>query len=86
MNYLDNLGGAENVESADEAFNYLGFILQSIGIEESARKASPPDFWMVFLGILLDTINMTMEIPEERRLELHQLLREWASKSSATLK
>ena len=40
VNYLDDLGAAEEDSHAEEAFNCLGWILASIGIRESL-KATP---------------------------------------------
>ena len=62
INYLDDLGGAETADLAEEAFQKLKEILQKIGIEESADKAVPPSFMVTFLGIFYNTISMTMEI------------------------
>ena len=41
---------------------------------------------MTFLGILINSLEMTLEITEDRREELKHLLQEWLSKKSTTLK
>ena len=43
VNYLDDLGGAEEEDLADTAFAVLGDILNKIGILESVSKAHAPD-------------------------------------------
>ena len=86
VNYLDDLGGAEEENKADEAFQCLGHILQRIGVEESKNKATPPSFIAVFLGILINTITMTLEITSERRDEIKAILTDWLNRKSATLK
>ena len=52
VNYLDDLGAAEEEAKADEAFDCLGWILSSIGIKESVQKATPPHslplFWAFY--------------------------------------
>ena len=86
INYLDDLGAAENEDEAERAFECLGRILSAIGIQEAHDKASPPSYMMVFLGILINTLMMTLEITHERRKELMQLLEAWSHKKSSTLR
>ena len=74
VNYLDYLGAAEEDEKSFEAYDCLGWILESIGIRESKEKACPPAFIVIFLGILFNTINMTLTITEERMKEILHLL------------
>ena len=62
LNYLDDLGSAEVEELAEMAFNCLGQIMQKIGIEESVSKAQPPACLASFLGVLYDTVNVTLTI------------------------
>ena len=40
-NYLDDLGAANEDDQADKAYDCLGWILDTIGIKESTRKAKP---------------------------------------------
>ena len=85
VNYLDDLGSAELEEIAWIAYNILGEILNSIGIEESTSKAQPPAHIATFLGVLFNTIEMTMSITPERLIEITSLITSWLSKKSATL-
>ena len=62
INYLDDLGAAAMDNKAEEAFDCLGYILDTIGIHESEKKACTPMFIAVFLGILFNTLSMTMTI------------------------
>ena len=62
INYLNDLGMAETADKADEAFSCLGKILSMIGIKELVKKAVPPTFIVVFLGILFNTLTMTLQI------------------------
>ena len=86
VNYLDDLGAAEEESRAEEAYDCLGWILDSIGIQESKEKATPPAYIIVFLGILINAITLTLEITHDRREELKQMLSIWKSKKSSTLK
>ena len=85
VNYLDDLGAAEVDSRAEEAYDCLGWILDTIGIDESKGKAMPPAFVIVFLGILINAITMMLEITEERRKEIRNLLQQWMEKRSASL-
>lgn len=86
LNYLDDLAGAESKENAVFAFNCLGAILQKCGFEESKEKATPPSEIMSFLGVLFNTVTMTMEITPERLEEIRKLTQSWLEKDSASLK
>ena len=86
VNYLDDLGAAEEEAKAEEAFDCLGWILDSIGIRESKHKVIAPAFVAVFLGILFDTISMTMRITPDRLVEIKKLLKSWLPRKHATLK
>ena len=86
LNYLDDLAGAERRENAEFAYICLGTVLQKCGIEEAIDKASPPSEIMTFLGVLFNSITMTVEITPGRLLEIKTLIREWLNKHSATIK
>ena len=86
VNYLDNLQAAEMDSRGDEAYDCLGWILSTIGIKELTKKATPPVYIAVFLGILFNTISMTLQITPDRLAEIKILLENWMTKQSATLK
>ena len=85
INYLDDLGAAEEESEAEDAFNCLGWILSTIGIRESLSKACAPAFIMAFLGILFNTITMSLTITEECLKEIEELLFSWERKTKFTL-
>ena len=86
LNYLDDFAGAERRDNAIFAYNCLGTVLQKCGFVESIEKASPPSEIMSFLGVLFNTLTMTMEITPERLTEIRHLIRTWLKKENATLK
>ena len=86
VNYLDDLGGAEVEQESEQSFMALGEIFKKIGIQESKEKATAPTYIMIFLGILINVLTMTLTITEERQVELKQLIRQWLMKKSATLR
>ena len=58
----------------------MGKILQSIGVKEAEDKAVEPTTRMDFLGNTVDTQKMTIEVGDERKQELHELLLKWMHK------
>ena len=86
INYLDDLGGAETPEKAEAAFNKLREILVKMGLQEACDKTVPPCTVMVFLGIQVNTIDMTLTIPKDKWQEISKELTIWLRKETATLK
>lgn len=86
LNYLDDLAGAEHKQKAEFAYKCLGAVLLKCGFEEALNKACPPSEIMSFLGVLFNTVTMTMEIIPERLLEIHSLIKFWLNKDTASLK
>ena len=84
VNYLDDLGGAKREDRADESFAWLERILNTIGIQEARKKARPPATIAVFLGILFNTISMTLQITTDRLEEIKRILSEWMMKQFMT--
>ena len=86
LNYLDDLSGCELPEKRQFALNVLGDLPKCCGIEESMEKATPPSTKMVFIGILLDTDNLTISIDEHRLSEIIDLVTVWLDKWSSSTK
>ena len=86
LNYLDDLAGTEKKEKATFAYNCLEQALIKCGIEESPDKACPPSEIMVFLGVLFNTLTMTVEVTQQRLTDIRILIEQWLEKQTATLK
>ena len=86
LNYLDDLAGVETKDNALFAYTCLGEVLKKCGLEESVAKASPPAEIMVFLGVLFNSITMTVEVTPGRLVEIKELVSSWLEKETATLK
>lgn len=85
-NYLDDFAGCEIGLTAEEAFVCLGELLDELGLDESLKKAWSPATWMEFLGVLFDTIRLTLSITPQRLVEIEELVRQWLDKKSANRK
>ena len=70
INYLDDLGAAEFAALAEQANAVLAQILQDLGVVEAVEKAVEPSMWVVFLGILINTFLMRLEISKDRMAEI----------------
>jgi hypothetical protein len=84
--YIDDLAGVGQGEQAWAGYKLVQENLQMLGIKESESKASPPSTVMKFLGIEINSSNMTLKIDKERLSEIDSELQSWLGKSSATLK
>lgn len=86
LNYLDDLAGVEQKERAEFAYLTLGQVLKNCGIEEAYNKSSPPSEIMTFLGVLFNTLTMTMEITPERLKEIKILIKSWLNRQNASIR
>ena len=84
--YQDDLAGAEVQEKADVAYSLLDRFCERTDISESKEKACAPSTKMIFVGVLFDTIKMTLEISPGRLVEIRTLVSEWLKKTHATRK
>ena len=74
-NYVDDFGGCDSPSRASDAFHAVKKLLFIFGLETSTDKDCSPLTLMVFLGILFDTIQMTMSIPQAKLEELLQIIK-----------
>jgi hypothetical protein len=86
VNYLDDFAGVEKRERAWFAYNCLESVLEKSGLEESKSKACLPSEKMIFLGVLFNSLTMTMEVTEERLIEIRNLVEFWLKKDRSALK
>ncbi|VDI73107.1 Hypothetical predicted protein [Mytilus galloprovincialis] len=84
INYLDDFARVEVPELSAKAFLELQNVLASCGIEESQHKAVGPSTRMEFLGIICDSVKMTLEILIERLTDKDLILLEWVGKEFAS--
>ena len=86
INYLDDIGSAETEEKAEEAYIQLRNLLARFELQEALEKSVAPTTFMVFLGIQVNSLTLTLSIPEDKWKEILNLLRNWEFKTKATLK
>lgn len=86
VNFLDDFAGASIPEEADRDFSDLGELLKEIGVTEGLEKACAPSTLMTFLGILFNTVAMTLSLPPDKVDELTTQLNKWYNRDEATLR
>lgn len=75
MAYLDDfLVAARTFDECKEALDFLIFILRRLGFAIAYHKVEGPVQTLVFLGFLLDTVEMTVAVTQKRVSELNELL------------
>ena len=84
-NYIDDLGGGVSLpKDAHDHFMALGRLIKNSGLEENLDKALHPNVRMIFLGILADTVAMTLSIPPEKLQDIFEVLASWENKTTMT--
>ena len=87
INYSDDLAGCEAAcHRATAAFLALGNLLEELGLKESTEKACAPATSMTYLGVLFNTVDMTMSVPADKLQEVRADLEVWARKTTAVRK
>ena len=59
-------------------------LLQDLGLDISIKKLCPPDTKVVCLGILFDTVNRTISIPDTKLQEICTVCQNWSDKRMVT--
>ena len=81
-NYIDDFGGCDTLDQADDALHALQFLFDLFGIESSPEKNCPPSTLMTFLSILFNTVTMTHSIPDNKISDLLALIQQILQMSS----
>lgn len=86
VNYQDDFIGVQSPPQAAEAFSFSKQLLAILGLEEKEPKAVSPDVLVEALGVLFNTLNMTMSVTPSRLEEISRLLDSWLNKQKASKK
>ena len=85
VNYSDNIGGVEKtLRRAVQSYNALGELFTELGLVETTSKAHPPSTSMPYLGVLFDTLQMTMSIPGDKLQEVRCELDIWLKRKTVS--
>ena len=80
---MDDFIGVAPAAKASRDYQYYGSLLTELGLQESPCKACPLSTCMTFLGVQINTVDMTLSVTPERLTELEMLLSHWLTKKSA---
>ena len=83
-NYIDDLAGCNYPGQATKDYIMAREVTRELGLQEAPHKLCPPSTNMIFLGVLFDTLKLTLQIPQDKVAETLALLQQWRSRSSAT--
>ena len=73
--YIDDFGGTESTEAkASAALGALHVIMATLGVAQAEAKIYLPSQSMVWLGVLFDTLEMSMAIPSGNLREIMECL------------
>ncbi|KAK3747903.1 hypothetical protein QZH41_010206, partial [Actinostola sp. cb2023] len=84
VNYLDDFCGVSSPERASAGFSALRSLLQELGLDEAYEKAVSPTTRLTFIGLEVDTIAMTVSVPEDKLCDLESILNKWQNKRRCT--
>ena len=77
INYVDDIIGIDVPSRIDASFDALYSLLHQQGFEVSQKKLVHPSTVINCLGILVDTKNFILAIPDEKLQEILQLCLTW---------
>ena len=86
VNYIDDFAGADTPALAWYRYNTLTKILSLCGLLESPAKSCEPATVITFLGVLFNSISMTLEVTSDRMHDILCLLKVWVDKKLASKK
>ena len=79
--YIDDFYGAETQEQAEHSFDHMTQLFLELGLSSSPDKDTLPTHEMTCLGVCVNTLNMTLTVPDFHLEELQDLLSSWLNKA-----
>lgn len=82
LHYLDDFLflGAPYTDEAARALEIVSRVFRTVGVPIAVHKTEGPDTVLVFLGIMIDTLNFELRLPEEKLTRLKAQLESWCTK------
>ena len=86
LHYLDNflLVGVPGSGQCKEDHRRLLSVFERLRVPIASEKLEGPTDRLTFLGIEIDSQEMTLRLPVRKLLELKSLIAEWATRKSCT--
>ena len=80
-NYIDDIIGQATRSQADSSFNTLYDLLGELGLDISQKKLVHPSTQASCLGVIINTENFTISVPEEKLAQIKQVCAQWQHKA-----
>ena len=74
--YIDDTAGGALQDVAERHYNALIDCISNLGLQAALEKCAPPSTRMMWVGVVFDTVEMTMTIDPERVEEALQACRQ----------
>ena len=84
LNYTDDFISCVLPSTICHSFQFPLNLLQDLGLDISVKILCPPFTKVMCLGILFDTVNRTISIPDNKLQELCQVCGRWSDKRIST--
>ena len=81
FNYIDDLLYTGLPSEIQNSYQFLLNLLQELGLDISRKKLVAPATSVICLGILVDSINKTIFIPEQKLQEITNTCEKWFLKT-----
>ena len=83
-NYIDDLVYTGLPGEIEQSYHTLLAILQDLGLEISTSKLIEPTNIAVCLGIEINSVNRTLQIPKDKLCQIQQICQQYVSKKKVT--
>ena len=80
FNYIDDLIYTGFSSEIQNSYEFLLNLLQELGLDISHKKLVAPATAVTYLGILVDSVNKTISIPQEKMQEIIKTCKIWSQK------
>ena len=84
LNYIDDLVYIGLPSEIEASYQCLFYLLQQLGLEISRKKLVARCTAAICLGILVNSVNRTISIPDEKLKEIVEICQVWCSKTTCT--
>ena len=81
FNYIDDLIYTGRPSEIHNSYQFLLNLLQELGLDISFTKLVLPAMSIICLGILVDSVNRTISIPDQKLHDIKSTCHKWASKT-----
>ena len=82
--YVDDTAGASVLETAQDHYDGLMQLMAALGLDAAPHKSAPPASIMLWIGVLFNSLTMSMSIDPAKVAEALELFYQFLLKSVVT--